>query len=194
MNLDAHANPSPEGSRIDPRARFAGPDLARDHTVSSRVGRVVSSNRDTSSSAAPGDEAGGSRVAGARGNFARGLAAATKPRPAAARHRVPPRLLRRREAVPLAARWDWARGASVNARNRRSVSASRRLGVGACFSSFLRPEPGPEPRPSSPCPRNRLFLKPLGTSPRHRQLRRDDGVHVQSRGGVERRSRRGARR
>ena len=42
----------------------------------------------------------GARAGLARGNPARGLAAATKPRPAAARHRVPPHLLRYREAAP----------------------------------------------------------------------------------------------
>jgi hypothetical protein len=61
------ASPSPAAPRIEPRARLAGPDLARDHTVSSRIARIVNSNRDTSSSAAHGDDAG----ALARGRRAR---------------------------------------------------------------------------------------------------------------------------
>ena len=179
------ASPSPAAPRIEPRARLAGPDLARDHTVSSRIARIVNSNRDISSSAAPGDDTGALARAGARGTLARGLATATKPRPAAAR-RPPPRLVRHREAVPPRGPARLGTRRSVNARD------NRRFAFFFVCVVFSRGGGGDGRRRSSS--RRRSF--PFVARATHRtlplphpwhlsndfsrnQLRRDDGVHVQ---------------
>jgi hypothetical protein len=130
------ASPSPAAPRIEPRARLAGPDLARDHAVSSRVARIVNSNRDTSSSAAPGHELGG-LPRGWRARPPRGCD--EQPRSAASSRGAPPPppgRLRPREAVAPSDPLDWARRAHQSTRTQPVVGVVR-SGAFFCFLFFV---------------------------------------------------------
>ena len=137
--LVAFASPSPAAPRIEPRARLAGPDLARDHAVSSRVARIVNSNRDTSSSAAPGHELGG-LPRGWRARPPRGCG--EQPRPAASSRGAPPPppgRLRPREAVAPSDPLDWARRAHQSTRTQPTrCGVVRRVFCFLFFVSFSR--------------------------------------------------------
>ena len=99
--------------------------------------RIVNSNRDTSSSAAPGHELGGYRAAGARGHLAAAASSHVPPRPAAARLRLPRGASTPRGDAPSDP-LDWARRAHQSTRvvRRRTVWCRLRRS-GAFFSFFL---------------------------------------------------------
>jgi hypothetical protein len=180
--LVAFASPSPAAPRIEPRARLAGPDLARDHTVSSRIARIVNSNRDTSSSAAHGDDAGG-LARGRRARYPRSRSRHSHEAalsPAEARQPPPAAEFDTARRCPLAAPLDWAHGDQST----RVTSVSFRVFfVRVVFLVVVvvvvRFRPSRLTDSPTPPDHTLVVISTSRTSLSNKQLRRDDGVHVQ---------------
>ena len=176
------ASPSPAAPRIEPRARLAGPDLARDHTVSSRIARIVNSNRDTSSSAAHGDDAGG-LARGRRARYPRSRSRHSHEAalsPAEARQPPPAAEFDTARRCPLAAPLDWAHGDQST----RVTSVSFRVFfVRVVFLVVVvvvvRFRPSRLTDSPTPPDHTLVVISTSRTSLSNKQLRRDDGVHVQ---------------